>query len=76
MNNRELKILEAAYEAEVSAAVRGGINIYQNKSKLAQKLEKDGLLQTASTTLGGRFPVTITGYRLTHAGRLLYCGTC
>ncbi len=76
MNKREIKILKAAFAAEVHAGVHGGIDIYQNKSKLAEKLAKDGLLENASTTLVGRFPVKITGYRLTHAGRLLYCGTC
>jgi hypothetical protein len=27
-------------------------------------------------TLGGRFPVVVKGYALTHAGRLAYCLTC
>lgn len=76
MNARELKILERAFEAEVQGAIHNGPDLLQTSSKLAVKLCDEGFLQTAKIVLGGRFPVTIEGYRLTHAGRCLYCASC
>jgi len=75
MSAKELKMLGDAYAREVEAALSRGIDIYQTKSKLAEVLVEKGALQRAETVLGGRFPVTIKGYRLTHAGRFLYCST-
>lgn len=72
----EIRLLEKAFVREISAAIGGISDIYQTKNKLAAKLVKDGLLMEAKDTLPGRFPVTIEGYRLTHAGRYLYCSTC
>jgi len=75
MTKQELKILGDAYFREVTAALSHGIYIYQTKSKVAKKLVADGYLEEGQTVLGGRFPVTIKGYRLTHAGRFAYCAT-
>ena len=74
MNKRELALLERAYAAEIDAAVRGhGLDMIQTRSKLADKLVADGLLEPR--TVQSRY-VTVTGYGLTHAGRFAYCQTC
>lgn len=71
MNKREVAILEKAFVSEVN-----GEELFQTKSKLAAGLVGDGFLEEASYTLGGQFPVTVRGYRLTHLGRLTYCISC
>lgn len=76
MNKREIAILEAAYAKEVDGALNNHPGIYQNKSKLAKKLEADGYLRAVSERLSGPWPVTIEGYRLTMLGNLTYCQSC
>lgn len=43
---------------------------YQTKSKVAQNLAQENMLQVDTTVISG---VTVEGYGLTHAGRLYYC---
>lgn len=77
MNKRELNLLERVFESEITAALtRSGLHLYQTRSKIAKKLERDGLLCERRTLLPGRFPVEVVGYELTHAGRIAYCLTC
>lgn len=77
MNKREMAILEKAYDCEVMAALNGRtIHFMQTKSKLAEKLVDNGLLQKVSMQLQGSLPCTVNGYELTHAGRLAYCASC
>lgn len=76
MNKRSMAMLEKAYAVEVAAAVSGGTDILQTKSRVAEILAEDGYLIKAEATIPGRFPVKIEGYRLTHAGRLTYCASC
>lgn len=45
MNKRELNLLEKAFEAELNTSMGGGLGIFQTKSKLAEKLVEDGLLE-------------------------------
>lgn len=77
MNKREAALLEKAFIAEVDAAL-GKLPIWflQTKSKLAEKLVDEGYLQRVETKVGGRFPVVVKGFELTHLGRLEYCSTC
>lgn len=75
MNKQQLTILERAFCAEIDAALMGGPGVIQTRSKVAKELEDDGYLSTATVSLGGRIPMTITGYVLTHAGRLAYCSS-
>ncbi len=72
-----MALLEAAFEREVNDALSGGLGIFQTQSKLAEKMAADGLLEPRAATLG-RPPlmVTVRGYGLTHAGRMLYCMSC
>jgi hypothetical protein len=73
MKKSELKILEKVWEAEINSAFCAhGIHLLQTKSKVAQKLAKEGFLNFSSVTFKG---VVISGYELTHLGRLTYCAS-
>lgn len=73
MKKAELQILGKAFEAEVSAAFSAhGIHLFQTKSKIAQKLAEEGFLRFTNTKFSG---VVISGYELTHAGRMTYCAS-
>jgi len=76
MNKAEIAMLGNAFNIEINAALTGAVPLMQSRSKVAQKLVDEGLLERASYTLNGRFPVTIDGLQLTHAGRLYYCSSC
>ncbi|YCH23136.1 hypothetical protein M1D96_06425 [Pseudomonas sp. D1-3] len=68
MNKRELKVLEEAFWAEVENRLP-----YQSRSKLAASLCERGMLQEDIRKIG---MVTLSGYCLTHAGRIAYCQSC
>ena len=76
MHKADLRLLERCFEAEVSSALNGGIHLFQSKSKRMEKLEADGYVRKSSVSLGGRYPVTVTGYELTQLGHLAYCTSC
>lgn len=76
LTKRELAILERAYSAEINSALSGALPIIQSRSRVAEQLAADGYLQKRTIELGGRLPVTVEGYELTHAGRFAYCATC
>ena len=73
MNRKELDLLEKVYCREIDGAINNHPGLFQTKSKLAQKLEDEGYLVKVTTVLGGRFPVTVEGYRLTLLGNFTYC---
>ena len=73
MDKRSLDLLEKVFAAEIDGAISDGIGFFQTTSKLAKKLEADGYLVKDKRVLGGRFPVTIEGYRLTLMGNATYC---
>ena len=73
MTKKELDLLEKAFLAEIDGALTNGINILQTKSKIAEKLVNDGLLNKVKKTLKGCPHVTIEGYVLTDLGNLTYC---
>jgi len=68
MNKRVLNMLERVFQAEIAGELP-----YQTRAKLAKELEEFGYLQFARENLGG---VIVTGYYLTHSGRLAYCQNC
>jgi hypothetical protein len=73
MKKSELKILEKVFEAEVQAAFSThGIHLFQTKSKVAAKLAEEGFLNFCQINFSG---LRVSGYELTHAGRLAYCST-
>lgn len=71
MNARELRTLEAMFAAEVEGRLP-----YQTKSKLVRKLADEGYCEPMEITLPGRFPVVLTGWRLTLRGHTTYCYNC
>lgn len=76
MTKAELAILAKVFDREYTAAIEGGIHLVQFKSKLAKSLAERGYLVEVTIELGGRFPVKVTGYELTHLGRMTYCDSC
>ena len=76
MNKRDLSILERAFAAEVDAAMAGHGLPFQTKGKRVAELAVEGYLRRVDVVIPGRFPVTVSGYELTHQGRLAYCMTC
>ena len=71
--SEELDILGKAFEREIDGALCGHNGLLQTKSKVAEKLVADGYLAKREYVIGIRFPVTVSGYELTHAGRIAYC---
>jgi hypothetical protein len=78
MNKQQLALLEAAFAAEVSAAVTPGcIHLIQSKSRAARALVADGLLREGRVEMGRGFSlVVVRGLELTELGRFTYCMTC
>ena len=68
MKKSKLKVLERLFEADMKE-----IPIYQRRSKHIEELEAEGLAQRIEIRLGGRFPVTIKGWRISPAGHMTYC---
>lgn len=67
------KRFAAALGKVFSAEIGGGLQLHQSKAKVFREMADDGLVVEETVTLGGRFPVAVTGWSLTHRGRLLYC---
>ena len=73
MDNKSLNLLEQVFQAEIDGAMSGGPGLFQTKRQLAKQLEKDGYLESVTVDMGGVFPVSVTGYRLTLLGNATYC---
>ena len=79
MKKAEYAMLEKVFAAEIDGALsHSGIHLYQasKSNKIILKLRDEGYVREATITLGGRFPVEITGWELTDIGRLSYCMAC
>lgn len=78
MTTRELAFLARVFAAEVEAAVteRPLVRLVQSRSALAKRLADAGYVIEDEIRLGGRFPMTVRGYVLTHLGRMAYCLSC
>lgn len=67
-----LNALEKVFAAEINGRLP-----FQSKASIYRDLLAAGLVASMRTTLGkGWSAVTVSGYGLTHAGRLLYCLDC
>lgn len=71
MTARELELLGKVFDAEIMGTLP-----YQGGGKLAETLVERGMLEPESRTLPGRFPVRVSGFVLTHAGRMAWCESC
>ena len=65
ISKADYRLLEKCFEKEISAAINGGFRCYQSKSKRMEHLEGLGLVHRTEYKLGGRFPVTVSGWELT-----------
>ncbi len=67
-----LKALEKVFVAEIEGRLP-----FQSKAAVYKRLRQQGLVDDMQRTFGsGWSAVTVRGYALTHAGRLLYCSQC
>lgn len=68
-----LSALERVFAREINGTLP-----FQSKEKIYQQLCDDGLVAPMTREFGGdRFgAITVSGWQLTHAGRLLYCSSC
>lgn len=67
-----LNALEKVFAAEVENRLP-----FQSKAKIYQQLADDGLIEPMERVFrSSHFPLTVKGYQLTHAGRILYCSSC
>lgn len=67
----KMKALEKVFAAEVEGRLP-----FQSKATIYQRLNDEGLIEPMERQFGGRFPVVVSGWQLTHAGRLMYCSSC
>jgi len=70
-SKKVLQALEKVFAAEIENRLP-----FQSRAKVYSSLCDDGLLAPMTMELGGRIPLTISGYQLTHAGRITYCESC
>lgn len=68
---RIINALEKVFAAEIDGRLP-----FQSKARIYSELADDGLVAPMERQFGGRFPITVSGWQLTHAGRLLYCSEC
>lgn len=73
IDKQRMALLARAYEMELRAASPGIPRVIQTRSKLAEALVTEGLLQHDTVVLGGQFPIEVSGYALTPLGRRTYC---
>lgn len=71
MRKDKLIALEKVFEAEYLNRLP-----FSSKAKIYKQLLDEGYLQLYERTLGGRFPVKLSGYKLTQAGHYTYCSSC
>ena len=71
MTKKDLALLGRVFDAEVNNRLPAVIN-----SKEMPRLEAEGLVSPMKKTYLGRFPVTVIGWELTHAGRFVFCASC
>lgn len=69
----ELNALEKVFVAEINDRLP-----FQSKAKIFRKLCDEGMIEPMKREfVPDRFgAVVVTGYQLTHTGRLLYCSSC
>ena len=73
LNKKCFDALEAVFAAEVDDRLP-----FQSKAKIYADLHQAGYIEPFTRVFGAgeRFPVTVSGYVLTHAGRYAYCSAC
>lgn len=67
----QLNALEKVFAAEIDGRLP-----FQSEAKVFRSLCDDGYLEPMERKFGGRFAFSVSGYQLTHLGRLSYCSAC
>ena len=78
MTKAELNMLEKLFSAEIEHAM-GKSTLpfcFQSKAKILEKLADENMVEKIEIELGGRCPMIIRGWVLTHYGRMTYCENC
>ena len=70
-NKATIKALGRVFAAEINDRLP-----FQSKARIYQELCDEELVVPMERKFGGRFPVTVRGWQLTHLGRLTYCTEC
>lgn len=73
MTKRDLQILERIFSAEIDGRLP-----FQSNSKNMQRLADEGYIEPMTRRLGiDRFgAIDVSGWTLTHLGRMTYCNSC
>ena len=69
-----IRALERVFAAEIEGRLP-----FQSKAKIFRQLADEGLIEPMERKFAGDRifgAVTVTGWQLTHAGRILYCCSC
>lgn len=74
-SDKPTKATMLALEKVWAAEIEGRLP-YQSRALVYVRLEQEGLVGECTRTFPGRFAVTLNGWQLTHAGRILYCSHC
>jgi hypothetical protein len=72
LKKRDFELLGRVFQAEIQNLLPAQIG----KSRAVLSLLERGYIEPYTRTLPGRFPVTVEGWALTHAGRFTYCQNC
>lgn len=72
LNRRDFELLGQVFTAEIQDILPAQIG----KSKSVKSLQERGFIEPYERILPGRFPVRVSGWALTHAGRIAYCQNC
>jgi hypothetical protein len=72
-NKTTLNALERVFAAEINGHLP-----FQSRAKIFRQLCEEGLLEPMTRNFGqDRLgAIAVSGYQLSHAGRLLYCSSC
>jgi len=79
VSRQELKMLERMFTAEVEHALSESRlpHCYQSKAKVIQTLREKNMIEAVSFKVGhDALACTVSGYVLTHYGRMIYCASC
>lgn len=75
ISKQQLRILEKVFLAEIEDRLPCQF-MRKSQVDVVKALVRQNLIAPMTITIPGRFPVEVSGYQLTHAGRFLYCSQC
>lgn len=72
LNKRDFELLGQVFTAEIQNILPAQIG----KSRPVKSLQERGFIEPYERILPRRFPVRVSGWALTEAGRITYCQNC